>query len=75
LSEDLPADSTVSVQPLRLSIAAPVYHEEKVLPEFLRRTTQVLDAWPGGPHPLILVDDGSSDRSLEKSLSNVLGTR
>jgi len=47
----------------RVSIAIAVYNEEAVLPELLRRTTAVLDKVPGGPHELILVDDGSSDRT------------
>jgi polyisoprenyl-phosphate glycosyltransferase len=31
----------------------------------LRRTTAVLDGLPGGPHEIVLVDDGSRDRTLE----------
>lgn len=49
---------------MRLSIAVPVHNEEAVLPEFLRRTTAVLDQIPGGPHELVLVDDGSTDRTF-----------
>ena len=49
----------------RVSVAIPVYNEEAVLPELLRRTTAVLDSLPGGPHEIVLADDGSSDRSLE----------
>jgi polyisoprenyl-phosphate glycosyltransferase len=48
----------------RLSVAVPVYNEEQVLPELLRRLAAVLDAVPGGPHEVIFVDDGSADRSL-----------
>jgi polyisoprenyl-phosphate glycosyltransferase len=51
-------------QPVRLSIAVPLYNEEKVLPEFLRRTRSLIDSVPGGPHELVLVDDGSTDRTL-----------
>lgn len=51
--------------PLRLSIAIPVHNEESVLPELLRRTRQVLDGLEGGPHHILFVDDGSSDRTLE----------
>jgi glycosyltransferase involved in cell wall biosynthesis len=47
----------------RVSLAIPVYNEEAVLPELLRRTTAVLDQVPGGPHELVLVDDGSSDNT------------
>jgi len=49
----------------RVSVAVPVYNEEAVIPLLLDRTRAVLDALPGGPHELVLVDDGSSDRTLE----------
>jgi polyisoprenyl-phosphate glycosyltransferase len=49
----------------RLSIAIPIYNEERVIPELLCRVRIVLDEIPGGPHELLLVDDGSSDRSFE----------
>lgn len=48
-----------------ISLAIPVYNEEAVVPELIRRTTAVLDGVPGGPHEIVLVDDGSSDRTLE----------
>ncbi len=48
----------------RLSLAIPLHNEESVLPELLRRTAAVLDALPGGPHELLFVDDGSSDRTV-----------
>ena len=54
----------MSKQP-RVSLAIPVYNEEAVLPELLRRTRAVLDSIPGGPHEIVLADDGSSDRTLE----------
>ena len=49
---------------LRLSIAVPVYNEESVLPELLARVCAVLDRIPGGPHEILFVNDGSSDRSM-----------
>ena len=49
--------------PFRLSLAIPVYNEQAVLPELLRRTSSVLDAIPGGPHEIVFVDDGSSDNT------------
>lgn len=52
-------------RPGRVSLAIPVYNEEAVVPELVRRTTAVLDGVPGGPHEIVLVDDGSSDRTLE----------
>ncbi len=48
-----------------VSVAIPLYNEEAVLPELLRRVTAVLDGIPGGPHEIVLVDDGSSDRTWE----------
>lgn len=48
-----------------VSVAIPVYNEEAVVPELLRRTGAVLDGLPGGPHQIVLVDDGSSDRTWE----------
>jgi dolichol-phosphate mannosyltransferase len=54
----------------RISLAIPVYNEEAVVPELLRRTTSALDNFPGGPHEVVLVDDGSSDQTavlLEKA--------
>ena len=49
----------------RISVAIPVYNEERVIPELLRRVRSVLDEIPGGPHEIMFVDDGSSDRTLE----------
>jgi polyisoprenyl-phosphate glycosyltransferase len=48
----------------RVSIAIPVYNEELVVPELLRRVGAVLDGLPGGPHEIVIVDDGSRDRTL-----------
>jgi polyisoprenyl-phosphate glycosyltransferase len=47
----------------RVSVAIPLYNEEEALPELLRRVGAVLDALPGGPHEIVLVDDGSTDRT------------
>ena len=52
-------------RPARVSLAIPVYNEEAVVPELIRRATAVLEGLPGGPHEIVLVDDGSSDRTLE----------
>jgi dolichol-phosphate mannosyltransferase len=49
----------------RVSLAIPVYNEESNVPELLRRSGAVLDTIPGGPHEIVLADDGSSDRTLE----------
>lgn len=50
---------------LRLSVAVPLHNEETVLPELLRRICAVLDGISGGLHEVVVVDDGSSDRTLE----------
>ncbi len=47
-----------------ISIVSPVYNEEAVLNELYRRVSQVLDAF-GEPWELVLVNDGSRDRSAE----------
>jgi dolichol-phosphate mannosyltransferase len=47
-----------------VSVAIALYNEEEVLPELLRRVGAVLDDLPGGPHEVVLVDDGSTDRTF-----------
>ena len=47
-----------------ISVVVPVFNEEEVLPELYRRVQQALDA-TGEAWELILVDDGSRDRSAE----------
>jgi glycosyltransferase involved in cell wall biosynthesis len=49
------------MSPPRVSVAIPLHNEESVLPELLRRVGAVLDALPGGPHEIVMVDDGSTD--------------
>ncbi len=53
------------MSPRRLTVAIPIHNEEEVIPALLARVGAVLDALPGGPHELLLVDDGSRDRSRE----------
>jgi glycosyltransferase involved in cell wall biosynthesis len=48
----------------RYSIVAPVYNEEDGLVEFYRRTSAVMDSLDG-PAELVLIFDGSRDRSPE----------
>ncbi len=48
---------------MKVSVVVPVYNEEANLEEFLRRVLAVMDA-AGRPYEIILVDDGSRDRSL-----------
>src|SRR5574340_928104 len=47
----------------RVSVAIPLYNEEDGIGELLRRVRGVLDSLPGGPHEIVLVDDGSRDRT------------
>jgi glycosyltransferase involved in cell wall biosynthesis len=47
-----------------LSVVAPCYNEQDVLPEFLRRVVAVLDEI-GGTAEIVLVDDGSHDRTWQ----------
>lgn len=47
-----------------ISVVAPVFNEELVLPEFFSRVAKAAQEW-GQPHEVILVDDGSSDGSWE----------
>lgn len=46
------------------SVVAPVYNEEALIEEFYRRTTAVLEGL-GEPFELVLVNDGSRDRSAQ----------
>jgi dolichol-phosphate mannosyltransferase len=50
---------------MRLSIGIPVYNEEAVVPELLARLLPVVGSLPGGPHEVIFVDDGSTDRTRD----------
>lgn len=49
----------------KLSVAIPVYNEEATLPLLLKRLSSVLDTIPGGPHEIVIVDDGSTDRTSD----------
>ncbi len=47
-----------------ISVVAPVYNESGSLPEFYRRVKETMDQL-GEPWELVLVDDGSKDKSAE----------
>jgi len=51
-----------------ISVVAPIFNEQDNLPELVRRATSALEA-TGRIWEMILVDDGSSDRSLELARS------
>lgn len=46
---------------VRVSVVIPILNEETVLPELLRRVRVVLGRLAGGPHEIVIVDDGSTD--------------
>jgi polyisoprenyl-phosphate glycosyltransferase len=46
-----------------ISVVAPAYNEQEVLPEFHRRVTSVLENI-GFPYEIVLVNDGSRDNTL-----------
>jgi len=48
---------------MRVSVAIPLFNEEAVLAELIRRVSAVLDMLPSGPHELLFIDDGSTDRT------------
>jgi len=54
-------------RPFKLSIVAPCYNEEAGLPEFVRRVKAVC-AQLACTHELVLVNDGSRDRTLAVAL-------
>ena len=63
----------------QVSIVVPVYNEESNLPELIQRTGKVCETL-GVPYEMILVDDGSSDASMqmildaaEKSAGKIVG--
>ena len=45
----------------RISVAIPLHNEEAVIPELLSRLEKTLISIEGGPHEIVLVDDGSND--------------
>lgn len=59
-----PQPSRPPVCPPRISVAIPVYNEQLVVPALLARLDTVLSASPGGPHEIVVVDDGSADGTL-----------
>lgn len=60
----LPGLTPRNRHPQSISIVVPCYNEEEVLSELMRRVHQVFDAL-GLPYEVILVDDGSRDRTWE----------
>jgi dolichol-phosphate mannosyltransferase len=52
----------------RVSVAIPVYNEAGIIAELLTRVEGVLEGLPGGPHEIVVVDDGSADGTREALL-------
>ncbi len=52
-----------------VALVIPVFNEEAVLPELIARLTAVFDARPDCAWSVILVNDGSRDRSVEVMLA------
>lgn len=52
--------------PPRVSVAIPVYNEADGVEELLRRVGDALHSLPGGPHEIVIVNDGSSDETLAR---------
>lgn len=51
--------------PPKISLAIPVYNEREVFPQLLARVRGVVDQLPGGPHEIVIVDDGSKDGTAD----------
>ena len=63
MSAPVTARASAGLATPRVSVVVPVYEEEQNLPELLDRLRKVGETL--GPYELILVNDGSKDRSLE----------
>lgn len=49
-----------------ISVVIPLYNERESLPELVRRLRETLSALPGRSWELLLVDDGSTDGSIDE---------
>lgn len=63
-------DPQIGAAQRELSVVVPVYNEETGLDALLARTIPVCEAAFGANYEIILVDDGSSDRSWSKIASH-----
>jgi dolichol-phosphate mannosyltransferase len=74
-------DPSISATRPKLSVVVPVYNEEDGIGELLRRTIPVCEAEFGTSYEIVLVNDGSTDRSWERiaahadACPNVVGIR
>ncbi|NJK82163.1 MAG: glycosyltransferase family 2 protein [Chloroflexaceae bacterium] len=60
--DDLTQDLREALEAPTFSVVAPVFNEEQLLPEFYRRVVATMESL-GEPFELVLVNDGSRDRS------------
>ena len=58
-------DAAADKSAIALSVVAPCYNEQDGLPEFHRRVTDACQALVGADYEIVLVDDGSADRTWE----------
>ena len=56
--------STAQRPPPRVTVGVPLLNEEENVPELLRQVGAALDGMGGEGHEILLVDDGSTDRTL-----------
>lgn len=50
----------------KISFVIPILNEEEVFPQLIARLRAVLDGIPGGPHEVLLIDDGSTDSTRKQ---------
>lgn len=57
----------------KLSIAVPLFNEEDVVPELVARLRTVVESLDGNAHEVVLVDDGSTDRTRDVVVDCIKG--
>jgi putative glycosyltransferase len=63
-----PAVTALAPPPLRLSVVATLYNSEPYVEQFYQRASEAARSF-GGEYEIILVDDGSPDRSREMAIA------
>lgn len=62
------------MEPVKYSIVIPLYNEEGILPVLVERLQEIMAQFDG-PAEVVLVDDGSGDRTYELALAAAAGDR